>query len=244
LAVALGGVGVSLEGLVQLYAAIARGGEARGLSVVPGGVADSALRLMTPEAAWHVGDVLADAPRPARLPDWPLAFKTGTSTGHRDALAIGYDGAHVAGVWVGRADGTPVPGMYGVEVAAPLLFEVFARLGGTIALPPAPPGALQVASNAQLPEPLRQFGSRTVVVEDAPRLTFPPDGAALAPLAGGVPARVERGTAPFTWFADGAPVVVGSSEREARLDLPGPGFVTVSVVDAEGRGARVRVEVR
>ena len=148
------------------------------------------------------------------------------------------------GVWVGRADGTPVPGVYGVEVAAPLLFEVFARLGGTVALPPAPPGTLQVASNAALPAPLRQFGARTVVVEDAPRLTFPPDGAALAPLAGGIPARVERGTAPFTWFADGAPVVVGSYEREARLELEGPGFVTVSVVDAEGRGARVRVEVR
>jgi penicillin-binding protein 1C len=245
LAVALGGVGVSLEGLVQLYAAIARGGEARGLSVEAGAadVLDGS-RLMTPEAAWHVGDVLVDAPRPARLPDWPLAFKTGTSTGHRDALAIGYDGAHVAGVWVGRADGTPVPGMYGVEVAAPVLFEVFARLGGTVALPPAPPGVLQVASNAALPEPLRQFGARTVVVEDAPRLTFPPDGAALVPMPGGVPARVERGTAPFTWFADGAPVVVGSYEREARLELPGPGFVTVSVVDAEGRGARVRVEVR
>lgn len=244
LAVALGGVGVSLEGLVQLYAAIARGGEARGLSVVAGGGADSALRLMTPEAAWHVADVLAEAPRPAGFPDWPLAFKTGTSSGHRDALAIGFDGAHVVGVWVGRADGTPVPGMYGVEVAAPVLFEVFARLGGTVALPPAPPGTLQVASNAALPEPLRQFGARTVVVEDAPRLTFPPDGAALAPLAGGIPARVERGTAPFTWFADGAPVVVGSYEREARLELTGPGFVTVAVVDAEGRGARVRVEVR
>ena len=245
LAVALGGVGVSLEGLVQLYAAIARGGEARGLSVVPGDsdmVAGS--RLMTPEAAWHVGDVLVDAPRPAGSPDGPLAFKTGTSTGHRDALALGFDSAHVVGVWVGRADGTPVPGMYGVEVAAPLLFEVFARLGGTVALPPAPPGTLLVSSNAALPEPLRQFGARTVVVEDAPQLTFPPDGAALAPLAGGIPARVERGKAPFSWFADGAPVVVGSYEREARLELLGPGFVTVSVVDAEGRGARVRVEVR
>ena len=245
LAVALGGVGVTLEGLVQLYAAIARGGEARGLSVVPGASeVPAGSRLMTPEAAWQVGEVLATAPRPAGLPDEPLAFKTGTSSGHRDALAIGFDGAHVAGVWVGRADGTPVPGVYGVEVAAPLLFEVFARLGGAVALPPAPPGVLQVASNAELPAPLRQFGDRTVAVEDAPRLTFPPDGAALVPMPGGVPARVERGTAPFTWFADGAPVVVGSYEREARLELEGPGFVTVSVVDAEGRGARVRVEVR
>lgn len=247
LAVALGGVGISLEGLVQLYAAIARGGEARALSA--SAVADDAAviprpRLMTSEAAWHVADVLAAAPRPARLPDWQLAFKTGTSHGHRDALALGFDGAHVAGVWVGRADGTPVPGLLGAEVAAPLLFEVFARLGGPVALPPAPPGALVVASTAQLPAPLRAFGARAPEAEDAPRLAFPPDGAALVPLLGGVPVRVERGQAPFSWFANGVPVALGSFERETRLLLEGPGFVTLSVVDAAGRAARVRLELQ
>ncbi len=247
LAVALGGVGISLEGLVQLYAAIARGGEARALSasVAPDDAAAiPRSRLMTAEAAWHVADVLAAAPRPARLPDWLLAFKTGTSHGHRDALALGFDGAHVAGVWVGRADGTPVPGLLGAEVAAPLLFEVFARLGGPVALPPAPPGALVVASTAQLPVPLREFGARASVAEDAPRLAFPPDGAAMVPLLGGVPVRVERGQAPFSWFANGVPVALHSFERETRLVLEGPGFVTLSVVDAAGRAARVRVELQ
>jgi len=243
LAVSLGGVGMSLEGLVQLYAAIARGGEAVALSathVAP----EPRTRLMTPEAAWHVADVLAGAPRPARLPDWPLAFKTGTSHGHRDALALGFDGAHVVGVWAGRADGAPVPGMYGVEVAAPVLFEVFARLGQRPApLSPAPPGAL-IASNAALPAHLRQFGARLVDTGDAPRVAFPPDGAALMPMADGVVARVERGVAPFSWFANDAPLLLGSFEREARLSLDGPGFVTLAVVDARGRAARVAFEVR
>ncbi|TVR88794.1 MAG: penicillin-binding protein 1C [Trueperaceae bacterium] len=243
LAVSLGGVGVSLEGLVQLYAAIARGGEAVALSAVDATPAPRA-RLMTPAAAWHLGDILAAAPRPGRLPDWPLAFKTGTSHGHRDALALGFDGKHVVGVWAGRADGAPVPGMYGVEVAAPVLFEVFARLGdGPVALPPAPPGTLQ-ATNARLPPPLRQFGARLVDADEAPRVAFPPDGASLVPLTGGVVARVERGLAPFTWFANDAPVLLGSFEREARLSLDGPGFVTLAVVDAEGRAARVRIELR
>jgi penicillin-binding protein 1C len=261
LAISLGGVGISLQGLVQLYATIARGGEAVPLRVsgdepeptigaaaaqssAPPGAPASRPRLMTPQAAWHLGDILAAAPRPARLPDWPLAFKTGTSYGNRDALAIGFDGAHAVGVWVGRADGAPVPGMVGSEAAAPLLFEVFARLGERpVALPPAPPGTL-IASNAGLPAPLRQFGARLVGTEDAPRLTFPPDGAALVPMAGGVLARVERGRAPFTWFANGAPVLRGSHEREALLALEGPGFVTLSVVDAEGRAARVGFELR
>jgi len=244
LAVSLGGVGVSLEGLLQLYTGIARGGEAVALRVTAAGAPVPKARLMTPQAAWHVADVLAGAPRPAPWPDVPLAFKTGTSYGHRDALAIGFDGAHAVGVWVGRADGAPMPGAFGVEVAAPVLFEAFARLGPRpVALPPAPPGTL-IATNAELPAPLRQFGTRLAQADDAPQLTFPPEGAALVPMADGILARVERGRAPFTWFADGAPVVRATHEREARLDLEGPGFVTLSVVDAEGRSARVRFEVR
>ena len=243
LAVSLGGVGVSLEGLVQLYAAIARGGEAVELSVT-GGQPHVRQRLMSAEAAWHLGDILAAAPRPARLPDWRLAFKTGTSYGHRDALALGFDGAHVAGVWVGRADGAPVPGMFGVDVAAPLLFEVFARLGTQPApLAPAPPSAL-VLAHADLPAPLQRFGERVAQASDAPEVAFPPNGAALRVMPGGVLARVDRGTAPFTWFANGRPVLTSSHEREARLALDGPGFVALSVVDAQGRGARVELELR
>ncbi len=243
LAVSLGGVGVSLEGLVQLYVAIARGGEAVTLSSLSG-VTGVRRRVITPEAAWHLGDILAAAPRPAVLPDWRLAFKTGTSYGHRDALALGFDGTYVAGVWVGRADGAPVPGMFGVDVAAPLLFDIFARLGASpVALPPAPPTTL-VVSHAELPEPLQRFGQRSAPSADAPQLAFPPDGAALRGMEGGVLARVERGQAPFSWFANGAPVLLQSYERETQLALHGPGFVTLSVVDAEGRGARVQVELR
>jgi len=86
---------------------------------------------------------------------------------------------------------------------------------------------IQTSPNlAELPEHLRQFSARTLAVDDSPRLTFPPDGAALESLAGGVPARVDRGQPPFTWFANGAPVALASYERETRLALAGPGFVT------------------
>ncbi len=243
LAVSLGGLGVSLEGLVQLYAAIARGGEAVALSATaPQSVARH--RVMSAEAAWHLGDILADAPRPAQLPDWRLAFKTGTSYGHRDALALGFDGAHVVGVWVGRADGAAVPGMFGVDVAAPLLFEVFARLGSRPArLPPAPPATV-LLGHAELPLPLQQFGARVAQARDAPELAFPPDGATLRVMSGGVLARVDRGRAPFTWFANGTPVLIASHEREARLMLTDPGFIALSVVDADGRAARLDMELR
>lgn len=243
LAVALGGVGVSLEGLVQLYAGIARGGQAVTLQTAPGPV-KTGPQIIAPEAAWHLGQILARAPRPAHLPGWPLAFKTGTSYGHRDAWAVGFDGHYVAGVWIGRADGTPLPGTFGLDAAAPVLFDVFAQLGARPApLPPAPPRTLDVA-HADLPAPLRRFGPQLAMNADAPQLAFPPNGAALRPVSGQVLARVDRGRAPFTWFANGAPVLTRSFERAAQLPLNGPGFVTLSVVDAMGRAARVEVELQ
>ena len=68
-------------------------------------------------ARWYVGEILRGVrPPESLLPDLhrrqarPLAFKTGTSYGFRDAWAIGYDSEHTIGVWVGRSDGTPNPG--------------------------------------------------------------------------------------------------------------------------------------
>ncbi|MFV0565727.1 MAG: penicillin-binding protein 1C [Flavobacteriaceae bacterium] len=54
-----------------------------------------------------------------------IAWKTGTSFGFRDAWAIGSTSDYVVGVWVGNADGEGRPGLVGVQVAAPILFEVF-----------------------------------------------------------------------------------------------------------------------
>ncbi len=54
-----------------------------------------------------------------------IAWKTGTSFGFRDAWAIGTTKDYVVGVWVGNADGEGRPGLVGVQVAAPILFDVF-----------------------------------------------------------------------------------------------------------------------
>ena len=57
-----------------------------------------------------------------------IAWKTGTSFGFRDAWAIGVTKEYVVGVWVGNADGEGRPGLVGVQAAAPILFDVFAKL--------------------------------------------------------------------------------------------------------------------
>ncbi len=241
LAVALGGVGVTLEGLVQLYAALARGGAAVALSATEPRVTGAV--LTGPVAAWQVADALAQIAPPPGAPAG-IAYKTGTSYGHRDALAIGFDGRHVAGVWLGRADGTPVPGAFGAEVAAPVLFEVFARLKrAPDPLPPPPPAALTLPTGA-LPPPLQRFRPRdTALADGGPAVAFPPEGAEVALDGGPLLARVRGGVPPFTWLADGHPVLLRDPGREALLPLDAPGFVTLAVIDAEGRSSRVKVRL-
>ncbi|WP_152826292.1 penicillin-binding protein 1C [Fertoeibacter niger] len=245
LAVALGGVGVTLEDMVQLYATMARGGVARPLRVT--GESEEGQRVMSAVAAWQVGDILSGLAPPPGASANRLAYKTGTSYGHRDAWALGYDGRHVIGVWMGRADGTPVPGAFGGELAAPVLFQAFNRLKPALmAQPPAPPATLLI-SNAELPQPLQRFRSRGAAFQaaaDAPAVAFPPDGAEVELLDGAMLVRVRGGVAPFTWLADGVPLAVALRGRETVLAVGGPGFVTLSVIDAEGRSARALVRVR
>ncbi|MEX0340562.1 MAG: penicillin-binding protein 1C [Arenibacterium sp.] len=245
LAIALGGLGLNLHDLVQLYGALAQGGQGRALTVE--GLSDAALpRLMSPEAAWHIGDILVGLAPPPGAPSGRIAYKTGTSYGHRDAWAIGYDGAHVIGVWMGRADGTPVPGAFGGDLAAPVLFDAFGRLKPDLArLPPPPPSTL-IVSSAQLPAPLARFRPRDAALtggDTAVRVAFPPDGARLAGRDEPLSIKIRGGVAPFTVLADGYPVLTGLQQREFDLPAPAAGFSTLVVLDRNGQSDRVHIRI-
>ncbi|PIE07468.1 MAG: penicillin-binding protein 1C [Rhodobacterales bacterium] len=250
LAVALGGVGVTAEDLTRLYAGLAAGGRAVRLSArvgARGGAAEQtgAVRIVSPEAAWQVGHILAGMPPPPNAPRARLAYKTGTSYGHRDTWAVGFDARHVVTVWMGRPDGTPVPGAFGADMAAPVLFEAFSRLKPALdPLPPPPPGTL-LLSGAALPLPLREFRSRKAgyAEADLPELAFPPDGALVETEGRGLVVKIAGGTPPFTLLADGAPVLVATRSRSPELNLSA-GAVTLSVIDAAGRSDRASVELR
>lgn len=246
LAISLGGLGVRLQDMVQLYAAIARGGVSLPLHYRMDAKSEEGARVLSDISAWEVGDILAGLPPPPGEPENRLAYKTGTSYGHRDAWAIGFDGRHVIGVWMGRPDGTPVPGVFGADFAAPVLFQAFARVKPKLdPQPPAPPATLLVA-NAQLPQPLQRFRPRGAAfeTEDAPKLVFPPDGAVLEPLAAGLKVRVDGGTAPYSWLIDGLPAITGLVAKDTLLPLTTRGFVTLSVIDAEGRSARSTIRLK
>lgn len=127
LSLILGGAGARLEDIVAGYSAFARHGKAGVLRLQPG---DPLVErtLMSPGAAWIIRRILADEAQP--LPDSalpriaPLAWKTGTSYGYRDAWAIGLNARYVIGIWTGRPDGTPVAGQFGYASAIPLLTQV------------------------------------------------------------------------------------------------------------------------
>jgi penicillin-binding protein 1C len=248
LAVALGGVGMSLRDLAQLYAGIAQGGQSVLLHTVGHSIADVPRAFISPVAAWQVSHILAGIAPPegfaARTGE--IAYKTGTSYGYRDAWAIGFDGRHVVGVWLGRPDGTPVPGAFGGALAAPVLFEAFDRISSVRTALPLPPADALILGTAHLPEPLREFRSRDAVFSadpDSPVVTFPPDGAVLRRSGFGVPLRLKAGTLPLTVLVNGVPVVAQMRGRDVMLPLNGPGFTRISVVDARGRSDSVEIRL-
>lgn len=265
LAIGLGGVGLSLKDLATLYADLANGGKAMPLRFdMKAAARPSGLPLLEPAAAWYVGDVLLGVPRPDSSGEGEIAFKTGTAYGYRDAVAAGFDGRHVVAVWTGRPDGTPVPGMTGINSAAPILFEAFQRLGAKrIPLPQPPAGVLQSA-NAGLPLPLREArvrsldsggpvasqsgGTQSVQKSAALRIAYPPDGAEVelglaSDRNAALVVKLQGGRGPYAWFANGRPVGTGQFMTSLAWAPDGPGDSVITVVDADGRSDRISVRL-
>jgi penicillin-binding protein 1C len=241
-ALALGGEGITLADLTLLYAALGDGGVAKPLAWTQEAAARTpglaGSRLLRPAATEQVLDILRETPAPkGRAPSPltrggpPIAFKTGTSYGYRDALAAGVAGGYAIAVWTGRADGGARVGLTGREASLPLLFDVADAIG----LPASAPRPIS-PSDANTPE------TPLLPPSPAPRLLFPPDGATV--IADGFGPK-SRGLAlaaagdGLTWYVDGVPI-----SPEAIWRPPTPGFYRVTVVDREGRKTEARVRVK
>jgi penicillin-binding protein 1C len=256
LAMGLGGVGITLQDLTQLYCGLARLGNTRPLREIvnQGDDARDSQRLMDQVAAWQVGNVLMGTPPPENGVHNRIAFKTGTSYGYRDAWSVGFDGRTTIGVWVGRPDGAPAPGIVGRTAAAPILFDAFARTGKLPAPLPKPPKGTLVASNPKLPLPLRRYRPIGEMVrsdgEQAPRIQFPVNGSRIDAAGGDgapfspMPVKVAGGVLPMTMLVNGVSVGEIDGRRQRLIDPPGPGFARLTVIDAMGAADTVVVRIQ
>ncbi len=257
LAVGLGGLGITLSDLARLYAGLARGGSVPELiekSAEMKAQDGAAHCIAEPVAAWYVADILRGAPPPLNAPAGRIAYKTGTSYGFRDAFAVGFDKAYTIAVWIGRPDNAAVPGLVGRQIAAPILFEAFARLGDDYEFLTAPRNAL-ITTTSLLPPPLRHLR------KDAPKtfaaaamaplkIAYPPDGARvdLGLTKGGDAAtalalKAQGGVPPLTWIVNGTPLGEADLRRQSAWTPDGAGFARVSVIDAKGASDSVLVRL-
>jgi len=269
LPIALGGVGISLQDIVTLYAGIADQGRVvplklttdAGSPVAPdAGAGMEEKRLFSPVAAYYLTRILDDTPPP---PNWlagsnrrnatQIAYKTGTSFGFRDAWAIGYNARYTVGIWVGRPDGTFSPDRMGRDTAAPILFEAFDQLPvAPNALPAnAPPGVIN-GDTRNLPVNLQRFqrrGSPGIIVADASddlKLQYPVDGTTVELHQSDdhlekLMLQATGGNMPLRWLVNGQPVTALPYRRQTEWQPDGRGAARITVIDNQGRSATAAV---
>ncbi|MEM1269719.1 MAG: penicillin-binding protein 1C [Bacteroidota bacterium] len=135
LSLVLGGAEVRLMELTNLYAGLARGGSFGSVRLTTDAPVPAQESLLSASAAFVVTDVLKQLRRPELPAVWEwavdvptVAWKTGTSYGHRDAWSVGYTPRYTVGVWVGNFDGRGTPALVGVDAAAPVLMRIMQAL--------------------------------------------------------------------------------------------------------------------
>jgi len=275
LSLILGGGGTTLEELVGAYRALARDGVS-GRPRLTARQPRVESRMMSPGAAWIVRDILEGGGHPDRpfyqsgSPGRRLAWKTGTSFGFRDAWAVGVTDRWTLGVWVGRPDGTPNPGFFGANVAAPLLQDIVAAL---------PEGAQQVRVRPETVQavvtcwPLGyRLGSSPsgacpeqraawVLNDTAPpsfagyadatkgplRLGGVANGSVLRPVPGmsqvALDVDVQGAEGEVWWMLDGRVASHGAAGHPFNLVLAHDGRYTLTVMDTHGRHDSVVFEI-
>jgi penicillin-binding protein 1C len=171
------------------------------------------------------------------------AFKTGTSYGYRDALAVGVAGGYAVLVWTGRPDGGARADQTGREAAAPLLFDVFDILQAPSQLPaPLAPSRAPVA--------LRSFNGPDARAS----ILFPPKNTTVYVEAAGKDASGNlkvarplklsaRGRRPISWYVDGQPLPEDSN-GEFSWAPKAEGFYDLTVIDAAGHSDKSHVRVK
>lgn len=240
LAVVVGASEVTLLDLTNGYATLGRGGIRQPARLFPDEAA-APIRVLDATVCAALDEVLSCRRRqPHGVEDTTLPWfmwKTGTSSGRRDAWAVGHNRRYAIGVWTGCFSGAGKPRLVGAEAAEPLLAALFCS--PLFRHEQDPPPAERWIVRHPLPPPVEAV--------DELRITTPADGSTYLAVAG--PAVIHpllhsgsTGTraAGFAWFLNG---LMLPAEQAGRLSLS-RGQYELRCVDARGRAAAVRFSVR
>ena len=258
LPIALGGVGLELEKLVMLYAAIARGGTVMPLLYTREDRAKQeeekrkTYSLFSAQTAEYLRTILQGIERPTGFLTTTfsdiqrkIAFKTGTSYGYRDAWAIGFSQRYTIGVWVGKPDGAPHYNFIGLDASKLLLHAFDIVLDGQEEAP------LDVGNISDAPSALSVFPRETVTASQRQgtsqfRIMFPPEQAVLDLQKNNdvyqpIILKVKSGKRPYKWMVNGR--MVGKTTLEDRFVWrpDAPGGYRITAMDDLGAHDTVQV---
>ncbi len=247
LPIALGGAGLRLEDLVSLYSALAMAGEFKPLRFLKAAKSEPGRQLLTPTATWYLRNILKNTPVPKGYRRHrPIAYKTGTSYGYRDAWSIGFTPSYTLGVWVGRPDGGYGKGMTGSTQAAPLLFQILDYLPQDSRATPSPPEGVLRVQQSGLPTVMQWLGQGPDRGTGAapPRIQIPVDGAGFerssVSTTRGIVLQVQGGVPPYHWLIDGQPFIE-THQSQTQWQPRGGGRKEILIIDHQGRSDRVEV---
>lgn len=243
LALAVGGIEVSLLDLTNAYATLARQGIRRQPRLFADEPGDG-VRVFKPEVCAAISGILSSRRRPpttmmmmmmmsdgsARSLPW-FMWKTGTSSGRRDAWAVGHNQRFAVGVWVGRFRGAGRLEYVGAEAAEPLLCGLFDLPQLRAISDPPEPAPIRVTKPLGLPKE----------VAESLRITTPSNDETF--IACGETAIVHASAnhdEANQWFLNGRLEGCGKARR---LNLP-PGAYELRCVSRQGSSSTVRFSVQ
>jgi len=166
LSLAIGSLPTTLEKLVTAYGTLAEDGRLGDLVWFEGQRRREPVRVLSADSSRLITSFLADPM--ARLPSFarygaleypfPVAVKTGTSQGYRDAWTVAWSRRYLIGVWIGRGDAGTMTRLSGAGSAARLAHAIMLQLHG------AHPGDLEdvnfLAPEGRVPVELCVFGGK------------------------------------------------------------------------------------
>jgi len=236
LPVALGGIGISMWQLSQLYIALANSGTADQIHYLKTpGSSTAPQKLCEKKSAKMTTAILREVPAPEGFinANHQIAYKTGTSYGYRDAWTIAYSKEYTIAVWVGKPNNATQLKLTGRSTAAPLAFEAFALLQ-----------TLTPQNNWQWPP--RYLGNAVPLglahfdkeghnhARQQLAMVYPLENARFRNAGCGdtlVEVKVEHGLKPYYWYIDGNPKEIGQTSTIIPFDY---GAHTITIIDTKG----------